>query len=157
YNLQSAQISVLWGYKIIRENLSIEAGPALNINGKLALKDTQYENYIVDGYTTLRAIDLENVSTVNFHIAGGLTSGFRNFRVFGQYQYCVTDMLNKLNKEGLEKYNFMCNSSLLSVGITFYFYPKVFTAFFYLLMGSSLPTISIIAKTSGPFISPTNE
>src|SRR5690606_9309165 len=94
YNLQSAQISVLWGYKIIRENLSIEAGPVLNINGKLALKDTQYENYIVDGYTTLRAIDLENVSTVNFHIAGGLTAGFRNFRVFGQYQYGVTNMLN---------------------------------------------------------------
>lgn len=121
YNLQSAQISVLWGYKIIRENLSIEAGPVLNINGKLALKDTQYENYIVDGYTTLRAIDLENVSTVNFHLAGGLTAGFRNFRVFGQYQYGVTNMLNKLNKEGLEKNNFKGNSSLLSAGITFYF------------------------------------
>lgn len=59
YNLQSAQISVLWGYKVIREHLSIEAGPVLNISGKLTLKDTQFEDYIIDGYSTLRAVDLE--------------------------------------------------------------------------------------------------
>jgi len=121
YNLQSAQISVLWGYKIVREHLSIEAGPVLNINGKLTLEDTQFENYIVDGYATLRAIDLENVSTVNFHLAGGLTAGFRNFRIFGQYQYGLTNMLNKLNKQNLEKNNFKGNSSLMTVGVTAYF------------------------------------
>lgn len=121
YNLQSAQISVLWGYKIISEHLSIEAGPVLNINGKLTLKDTQFENYIIDGYTTMRAIDLENVSVVNFHLAGGLTAGFRNVRVFGQYQYGVTNMLNKLNNQNLEKDNFKGNSSLITVGVTVYF------------------------------------
>ena len=120
YNLQSAQISVLWGYKIIREHLSIEAGPVLNISGKMTLKDTQFENYIIDGYSTVRAIDLENVSPVNFHLAGGLTAGFRNFRIFGQYQYGATNMLNKLNKQNLEKNNFKGNSSLLSVGVTAY-------------------------------------
>lgn len=120
YNLQSAQISVLWGYKVIREHLSIEAGPVLNISGKLTLKDTQFENYIIDGYSTVRAVDLENVSPVNFHLAGGLTAGFRNFRVFGQYQYGVTNMLNKLNKQNLEKNNFKGNSSLLTVGVTAY-------------------------------------
>lgn len=121
YNLQSAQISVLWGYKIIREHLSIEAGPILNVNGKLTLKDTQFENYIIDGYTTIRAIDLENVSKVNFHLAGGLTAGFRNFRIFGQYQYGVTNMLNKLNSANLENKDFKGNSSLMTVGITAYF------------------------------------
>lgn len=121
YNLQSAQISVLWGYKIIREHLSIEAGPILNISGKLTLQDTQYEDYIIDGYTTLRAIDLQDVSTVNFHMAGGITAGFKNFRIFGQYQYGITNMLNKLNKQNLEKNSFKGNSSLMTVGVTAYF------------------------------------
>lgn len=121
YNMQSAQISVLWGYKIIKEHLSVEAGPVLNVNGKLTLKDTPFENYIVDGYTTLRAIDLEDVSKVNFHLAAGLTAGFRNFRIFGQYQYGVTNVLNKLNSQNLENDNFKGNSSLLTVGVTAYF------------------------------------
>ncbi len=121
YNMQSAQISILGGYKIIKEHLSIEAGPILNVNGKLTLKDTPFENYIVDGYTTLRAIDLEDVSKVNFHLAAGLTAGFRNFRVFGQYQYGVTNVLNKLNSQNLENDNFKGNSSLLTVGLTAYF------------------------------------
>lgn len=121
YNIQSAQISVLWGYKIIREHLSIEAGPVLNINGRLTLKDTQFENYIIDGHNTLRAMDLEDISKVNFHMAAGLTAGFRNFRVFGQYQYGVTNMLNKLNSSNLENKDFKGNASLITVGVTAYF------------------------------------
>lgn len=121
YNIQSAQISVLWGYKIIREHLSIEAGPVLNINGRLTLKDTQYENYIIDGYDTLRAIELEDISKVNFHLAAGVTAGFRNFRVFGQYQYGVTNMLNKLNSSNLEYKDFKGNANLITVGVTAYF------------------------------------
>lgn len=121
YNLQSAQITVLWGYKILREHLSVEVGPILNINGKLTLKDTQFEDYIIDQYTSVVATDIENVSKVNFHLAGGLTAGFRNFRVFGQYQYGVTNMLNKLNSQNLENSDFKGNSSLITVGITAYF------------------------------------
>lgn len=121
YNIQSAQISVLWGYKIIREHLSIEAGPVLNINGNLTLKDTQFEDYFIDGYSSIRAIDLENISTVNFHVAAGLTAGFRNFRVFGQYQYGVTNMLNKLNNSNLENKDFKGNASLITIGVTAYF------------------------------------
>ncbi len=121
FNMQSAQISILGGYKIIKEHLSVEVGPILNVNGKLTLKDTPFENYIVEGYNTLRAIDLEDVSKVNFHLAAGLTAGFRNFRVFGQYQYGVTNVLNKLNSQNLEKDNFKGNSSLLTVGVTAYF------------------------------------
>ncbi len=120
YNMQSAQIAVLGGYKIIKEHLSIEAGPILNINGKLTLKNTQFENDILEGYTTLRAQDIQEVSKVNFHVAAGMTAGFRNFRIFTQYQYGVTNMLNKLNSQNLEKTNFEGNSSLLVFGATVY-------------------------------------
>ncbi|WP_339611531.1 hypothetical protein [uncultured Planktosalinus sp.] len=121
YNIQSAQISVLWGYKIIREHLSIEAGPVLNINGNLTLKDTQFEDYFIDEYSSIQAIDLENISKVNFHVAAGLTAGFRNFRVFSQYQYGVTNMLNKLNSSNLENKDFKGNASLITIGVTAYF------------------------------------
>lgn len=121
YNLQSAQISVLAGYKIIKNHLSIEAGPVLNINGELTLKDTQYENYIIDGYSTLRATDIEEVSKVNFHLAGGISAGLKNFRLFALYQYGVTNILNKLNEKDLENSDFKGNSVLLSFGVTVYF------------------------------------
>ncbi|MEX2335741.1 MAG: hypothetical protein WD555_00545 [Fulvivirga sp.] len=120
YNLQSAQISVLGGYKIIKNHLSIEAGPVLNINGNLTLKDTQHEDYIIEGYSTLRAQDIEDVSKINFHLAGGLTGGLKNFRLFALYQYGVTNVLNKLNEKNLEKTNFKGNSSLFAFGVTVY-------------------------------------
>jgi len=120
YTMQSAQISVLWGYKIIKNHLSIEGGPILNVNGKLTLKDTQFKNDILDGYTTLRAVDIEDVSKANFHAAIGMTAGFRNFRIFTQYQYGVTNILNKLNSQNLENTGFKGNSSLLVFGATVY-------------------------------------
>lgn len=120
YTMQSAQISILWGYKIIKNHLSIEGGPILNVNGKLTLKDTQFKNDVLDGYTTLRAIDIEDVSKANFHAAIGMTAGFRNFRIFTQYQYGVTNVLNKLNSQNLENSSFKGNSSLLVFGATVY-------------------------------------
>ncbi len=121
YHIQQVQILILGGYKLIREHLSIEAGPVLNVNGNLMLKDKSFENYFIDGFTAIQAKDLEQISKVNFHLAAGLTAGFRNFRIFGQYQYGVTNVLNKLNKENLEYSNFDGNSSIIIFGVTGYF------------------------------------
>lgn len=120
-NTQSVQISVLMGYKIIREHLSIEAGPVLNVNGKFKAKNSNYENYLIDGYSGLTPNDIGDVSKVNFHLAAGITAGLRNFRVFAQYQYGVTNTLNKLNNQDLDDTEFKGHSSLITIGITGYF------------------------------------
>lgn len=120
-NTQSVQISVLMGYKIIREHLSIEAGPVLNVNGKFKPKNSSYEDYVIDGYSGLTPNDIGDISKVNFHLAAGITAGLRNFRVFAQYQYGVTNTLNKLNDQDLGETEFKGHSSLITFGVTGYF------------------------------------
>ena len=121
YNLQGVQLYFLGSYNIIQNHLSLEFGPVLNISGKLDLKTEAFEDYIIDGYTSLTAKDIQEVSPVNFHLQGGITGGIKNFRVSAQYQYGVTNMLSKLNKNDLEYDNFKGNSSLILLSGTFYF------------------------------------
>jgi len=94
YSLSSAQIKLLAGYNIIRHHLSIDAGPILNVNGKMK-PQSGLEDYLLEGYSTFRAIDLENVSRIHFHVAAGVTAGLENVKLNVQYQYGVTNLFNR--------------------------------------------------------------
>lgn len=94
FSLPSAQIKFLAGYNIIRHHLSIDAGPILNVNGKLK-PQSGLEDYILQGYSDLRASDIENVSRVHFHVAAGVTAGLENIKLNVQYQYGVTNLFNR--------------------------------------------------------------
>lgn len=121
YRLQSAQLTFLGSLNIVRHHLSLEAGPVLNISGKLKLKSDSYESYILDGYDTLTAGEIQDISKVNFHVAGGITGGLEQFRVSAQYQYGVTNSLHKLNEQNLENSDFDGHSSLFTFSAIFYF------------------------------------
>jgi hypothetical protein len=105
YSIQSALVHVLLSFNVVRDYLTLEAGPMLNISGKLKLDDDAFEDYILEGYDTLRAQDIQDVSKVNFRVMGGLTAGFKRFKVNLQYQYGVTNMLNNLNEKDLAEVN----------------------------------------------------
>ncbi|MAN58281.1 MAG: hypothetical protein CMC08_00415 [Flavobacteriaceae bacterium] len=122
YNIQSALIHVLLSVNIVRDHLTLEAGPLLNVSGKLKLDDEAYADYILDGYNTLRADDIQDVSKVNFRVMGGLTAGFRKFKLNAQYQYGVTNMLNNLNEKDLSEIDDIeGHSSTLVLSGIFYF------------------------------------
>lgn len=121
YNLQGVQLNFLGSYNIIMNHLSIEFGPILNVSGKMKLKTNQFEDYILDGYETLKAKDIEGVSPVNFHVMGGISGGFESFRASVQYQYGVTNMFNGLNDDELGKDNFKGNSSTIIFALFVYF------------------------------------
>jgi len=121
YKLQGVQINFLGSYNIIKHHLSLEFGPVLNISGKMKVGREQFEDYILDGYDYLKAQDIEDVSPINFRVAGGITGGIENFRASVQYQYGVTNMLNKLNDEDLENTDFEGNSSTVIISLVFYF------------------------------------
>lgn len=121
YTIQSAQLTLLGSYNIIMHHLSIEAGPILNVNGKLKLDSNQFEDFVIDGYDQLRADEIQDISKVNLHLAGGISAGIEQFRVSAQYQYGVTNTLNSLNDNNLENSNFDGHSSLISFAATFYF------------------------------------
>lgn len=121
YTIESAQVTLLASYNIIEHHLSLEAGPILNINGKLKLDNDRYQDYVLDGYNSLRAGDIQDISKVNLHLAGGITAGVQQFRVSAQYQYGVTNTLDKLNDHNLEKTDFKGHNSLLTFAAIFYF------------------------------------
>ena len=122
YSILAAQINLLASYNIIEHHLSLEFGPILNVNGKMKLNDKAYEDYIVDGYTTVRAQDIEDISSFNFRLMGGLTAGLKSFRLGAHYQYGFTNMLNNLNDKGISEIDdIKGNSSTFIISGVVYF------------------------------------
>lgn len=121
YQIQSAQIGLLGSLNIVKHHLSLEFGPILNVNGKMKLDSERYDDYIIDGYTTLTAKDIEDINRINFHLAGGITAGLESFRISALYQYGVTNILGRLADKNIENTDFEGHSSTISVAATIYF------------------------------------
>lgn len=121
YTIQGAQINFLGSYNIIVKHLSVEFGPVFNISGKMKLDREEYEDYILTGYNTLTAKDIQDISRFNVRLAAGLTAGLEHFRIGAQYQYGVSNMLGALNGNDLEKDDFKGNSSTIIVSGVIYF------------------------------------
>jgi len=121
YTIQSVQINFLGSYNIIKHHLSLEFGPVLNVNGKMKVDSERFEDYILEGYDFLKAVEIENISPINFLVTGGISGGIEHFRASVQYQYGVTNMLNKLNDKGLENTDFKGNSSTITIALVVYF------------------------------------
>ena len=111
YKLSAAQLVLLMHAKIYRQNLAIDFGPVIQANGFLELKDKSQEDYYINGYDGLKAIDLRDISKFNINAAIGATAGFKHFRVRAQYQYGLTNILNKLNDLNIEGTEFKGNQS----------------------------------------------
>jgi len=117
YKLASAQISLMWSYKIVENHLSIEMGPLVQINGKLDVENDK-ENNIITG-TTLLAKDIMDISQFNFYPVLGITAGVRHVRLNVSYQYGVNNMLGNLNDQNLG-YNFKGNPGIVSGNLIVY-------------------------------------
>lgn len=111
YKLSAAQLALFMHAKIIGQNLAIDFGPVIQANGFLELKDKAQEEYYINGFDGLQAIDLRDISKFNFNAAIGATAGLNNFRVRAQYQYGLTNILNKLNDLNIEGTKFKGNQS----------------------------------------------
>lgn len=121
YTIQGAQINFLGSYNIVVKHLSLEFGPIFDVNGKMKLGNDKYEDYILSGYSTITAKDIQEISRFNVRLAGGITAGLEHFRISAQYQYGVTNMLGKLNDRGLENEDFEGHSSTMVVAGVIYF------------------------------------
>jgi hypothetical protein len=117
YKLASAQISLLWSYKIVENHLSLEFGPLVQVNGKLKIDQSQ-ENNIISG-TSLLAKDIVDISTFNFYPVIGITAGVRHVRLNISYQYGVNNMLGNLNNQNLG-YSFKGNPGILNGNLIIY-------------------------------------
>ena len=121
YTIPGVQLNFLGSLNIVKHHFSLEFGPILNVNGKLKVDSSNLEDYILDGYTTLRARDIEDISPINFRVMGGATAGIENFRFTAQYQYGVSNMLGRLDDQNLEGGSFKGNSGTIVVMAVVYF------------------------------------
>ncbi len=117
YKLASAQISLMWSYKIVENHLSLEFGPLVQVNGKLKV-DKDQENNIISG-TTLLAKDIVDISTFNFYPVIGITAGVRHVRLNVSYQYGINNMLGNLNNKNLGV-DFKGNPGILNGNLIIY-------------------------------------
>lgn len=121
FSIQGVQLQFLGSYNIIKHHLTLDFGPALNVTGKMKVqREAQSEN-IISGFNELTAGNLENISPVNFRVIGGISAGLESFRATAQYQYGVTNVLNRLNDQGLEKNDFNGNTGTIVLGAVLYF------------------------------------
>ncbi|MBD3583756.1 outer membrane beta-barrel protein [Flavobacterium selenitireducens] len=118
YKIQGVKISLMPSYNIIYNHLSIEAGPVLQVNGKLKYKEESADNAIMETLATVK--DLEDVSTFNILGAVGITAGVRNVRLNVQYQYGFNNFLSQVEEEGFGK-KVKGNLGILSGNLIIYF------------------------------------
>ncbi len=114
FKLPCANITFQLSYKIIENHLSFEFGPMVQINGKLAVEETD-ENYLIKGDEETTAKDLTNISNVSFYPLVGVTAGVRNVRLNVSYQYGINNMLGKTDA------GYSGHASVINGNIIFYF------------------------------------
>lgn len=104
YSLTGAQIRLLLSYNVVKNHVSIDFGPVLQINGKLKIDAGSQDNTISG--TALRANQILDVSQFNGNLYGGISAGGRRIRAVFFYQYGFTNVLGKLNsQDGLTALN----------------------------------------------------
>lgn len=125
YKLLAVQAQFLFHLKLAKDYLMLDAGPMLQYNSELELKDSGKENYSLNGYSNLLAKDITNISKFNVNASVGATTGFSHFKFRVQYIYGLTNMLNKLNDQNLDatpsNEKFKGNQSMLAFMAFIYF------------------------------------
>lgn len=125
YKMFTAQIALLGHIKIIKTNLMIDAGPMLQYNSDLELKDAGQELNTINGYTNLLASDIEDISNFNVNGVIGLSAGFNNFKIKAHYIYGFLNSFEKLNDQNLDttggNQTFKGNQSMFVLGAMFLF------------------------------------
>jgi len=117
YKMFTAQISFLFHIKLIGNNVTLDAGPMLQYNSDLELKDDSKEGYIISNYDNLLTENITEISNFNVNGAVGISAGFGSFLLRAQYVYGFTNILGKLNDQDLDtgdKNKFKGNQSLLA-------------------------------------------
>lgn len=101
YNMIGVQGNFFGSYKLYDHYLSIEAGPVVQVNGKLDARQDKELWYLAD--YNINAIDIEKVSTFNVNLALGVSGGLETVKFWVQYQYGLNNMLKGLEDEGLQE------------------------------------------------------
>lgn len=120
YKVLTAQIAFLLHAKLAGPYLTLDFGPMLQYNSDLEFDDDGQEEWFIAEFDSVLAKDFVDLTNFNVNGVVGLTAGFENFKVRGQYIYGFTNILNDLNdaqfSQNLEK-KFKGNQSMLALAL----------------------------------------
>ncbi|MDI1254709.1 MAG: PorT family protein [Flavobacterium sp.] len=95
YKFGMVQISLQISKKIFDENLTLEFGPILQVNGKMEIDRSDKLNTIKG--TTLKADEITEITNYNIYPTAGITFGVTHFRANISYQYGLINMFSRLD------------------------------------------------------------
>ena len=101
FSLQGVQIRLPLSYNVVQNHVSLDFGPVLQVNGKLAVNGANENNRIKYNSATATAIyakDIVDVSKIGGAMHLGLSAGSKTVRLLLFYQYGFTNLFNELNK-----------------------------------------------------------
>ena len=101
FKLIAVQLGFTYHKKIFGDNFTIDLGPQLQYNGKLELKDSTQEGYYINGYNSLTALDIADISQFNVNGMIGASVGIGSVKIKAQYIYGFLNILDKLNDKNL--------------------------------------------------------
>ncbi|MBN2868764.1 MAG: outer membrane beta-barrel protein [Flavobacteriaceae bacterium] len=120
YKILTAQVAFLMHVKLAGPYLTLDFGPVLQYNSDLEFDDEGQEEWFVAEFDSLLAKDFVDITNFNVNGAVGLTAGFKNFKVRGQYIYGFTNILGDLNNSNAVNFTnkkFKGNQSMLTVAL----------------------------------------
>jgi hypothetical protein len=97
YTLSGVQVRLLLSYNVVKDHVSIDMGPILQVNGKLGIDDKKKDNTLLG--TGLNANDIIDVTKINGNLYFGISAGGRIVRGIVCYQYGLNNIMNNLNKK----------------------------------------------------------
>lgn len=126
YTVRGAQVHFLASYNIIKDVLAFDFGPALLINGRMKLDKNGQRDNIIQGYNSLTAEDIQQITRVNVFGIIGVTAGLEHIRFTAQYQYGLNNFFGNLDDQGLRTVDplardFKGTASMLTGGVVLYF------------------------------------
>lgn len=97
FSLSGVQIRLLLSYNIIKDHISVDFGPILQVNGKMSIASTDEKNNI--NGTLLKANQVIDVTKINGNVYFGISGGSKVVRALIFYEYGVNNILNNLNND----------------------------------------------------------
>lgn len=101
YDLMAIQMAFMLHVKLLSDNITLDVGPQLQYNGQLDLKSKSQEEFFINGYDSLLAEDISDISPFNVNGVVGASAGIANFKLRATYSYGFTNIFRKLNDEDL--------------------------------------------------------
>ena len=96
FKTMGVQIRLLASYNLIKNHVSLDFGPVLQINDKLKINSKSELNNVTG--TLLTAKEITDVTKLNGNAYVGISAGTKRIRAVVNYQYGLNNFLNNLNK-----------------------------------------------------------